>query len=319
MNYCSGGKNLTEIYDSIIIGAGPAGISTAIYNSRGGLKTALIERGLYGGTLHDTDSVENYISYENISGTDLAKNMEHHVKTQDGIDHIYGDVKGIDKNKDVYEVSLGDKSVKGRTIVIATGVKYKKLDIPGESKYSGRGVSNCITCDANFFRGKDIFIVGGGDSAVEGALYASNIVKSVTLVHRRDELRADKVSQDKLLEKENVSIIWDAEMVKFNGDDKSLNGITYKDKNTGELKNVSGQGAFINIGVVPVTEPFKNLPIFSSSDGENYIATRSDMRTVTMKGIYAVGDIREDSIRQIVDSVSDGAIASESILKYIRK
>lgn len=302
-----------KIYDSIVIGAGPAGISTAIYNSRGGLKTALIERGLYGGTLHDTDIVENYISYSSISGPELAKNMEEHVKSQEDIDHLYGNVKNIDIDRHMFVVDLGSKKIKGRTVVLATGVRYKQMDIPGEKKYEGRGVSNCVTCDVNFFRNKEIFMVGGGDSAVEGALYASNVVKKVTLIHRRDELRADKVSQRELFKRDNIDVIWNADIKEVVGENGVFSGIKYIDKESGECHIISGSGAFVNVGVVPATESFKGLDILNKG---GYVVTNNTVES-NLQGLYAVGDIRDDSIRQVVSATSDGAIASNCIIKYL--
>lgn len=306
---------MEDVYDSIVIGAGPAGMTTAIYNSRGGLKTAIVERGLYGGTLHDTDSVENYISYESVSGPELAKKMENHVRGQEDVDHIYGNVKDVVYEDGLYVVDLGKKKIKSKTVVLATGVKYKQMNIPGEKDYTGKGVSNCVTCDVNFFRGKDIFMIGGGDSAVEGALYASNVVNKVTLVHRRDELRADKVSQDKLFEKENIDVIWDADTKEMIGNGRTLSGIEYVDKATQVKKTASGDGVFVNIGIVPATEPFKELV---SLNEEGYILTNSNMET-SVEGVFAVGDIRSDSIRQIVSATSDGAVASENIIKYLNR
>lgn len=306
-----------KIYDSVIIGAGPAGISTAIYNSRGGISTAIIERGLYGGTLNDTDTVENYISYESVPGHKLAKNMESHVKAQENIEHIWGDVKSLTRDNGVYQIDIGHEKIKGKTVVIATGVKYKKMNIKGEEEFNGRGISNCVTCDINFFKDKNIFMIGGGDSAVEGAIYASNVAKHVTLIHRRDKLRADKILQDRLFEKENISVVWNANTLEFTGNNGMLDGLIYEDKITHRKAHLYGSGAFINIGIIPAYEPFKNLPIFSVSSNDGYIQTRSDMRTTTMNNLYAVGDIRANSIRQVVESVSDGAVASESIIKSI--
>lgn len=306
---------MEKIYDSIIIGAGPAGISNAIYNSRAGLSTAIIERGLYGGTLHDTDEIENYTSYVKVSGPELAKRMENHVRGQEDVDHIYGNVKDVLYEDGLYVVDLGKKKIKSKTVVLATGVKYKQMNIPGEKDYTGKGVSNCVTCDVNFFRGKDIFMIGGGDSAVEGALYASNVVNKVTLVHRRDELRADKVSQDKLFKKENIDVIWNADTKEMIGNGRTLSGIKYVDKTTQVKKTASGDGVFVNIGIVPATEPFKELVLLNE---EGYILTNSNMET-NVEGVFAVGDIRSDSIRQIVSATSDGAVASENIIKYLNR
>lgn len=304
---------LTTVYDSVIIGAGPAGISTAIYNSRAGIKTAIIERGLYGGTLHDTDDIENYTSYTSISGPELAKNMERQVKQQINVDHIYGNVSKVEFDGEFYSVYSGRNIIRGKTIVIATGVKYKNMSIPGEATYRGRGISNCVTCDVNFFKDKDIFMIGGGDSAVEGALYASKIVNNVTLIHRRDELRADKVSQDRLFEKDNIDVIWNAETIEFNGDSGIFSGIVYKDKLTKKEYRKYADGAFINIGITPITEPFKDLVLL---DREGYVVTNSALES-TSEGVFAVGDVREGSIRQIVNATADGALASNYINKYL--
>lgn len=304
---------MEKVYDSIIIGAGPAGISTAIYNSRGGLKTALVERGLYGGTLHDTDTVENYISYDSISGPELAKNMEDHVKIQEGVDHLYGNVKGIDMDGFLFVVDLGKKKIKGKTVVLATGIKYRNMNIPGEKEYKGRGVSNCVTCDVSFFKNKEIFMIGGGDSAVEGALYASNVVEKVTLIHRRGELRADKTSQRELFKRENIDVVWNADTKEIIGEKGVFSGIEYTDKNSGEQHIINGSGAFINVGVVPATEPFRELGILNE---EGYVVTNFTMES-GLEGLYAVGDIRENSIKQVVSATSDGAVASKYIIRYL--
>lgn len=304
---------MEKAYNSIIIGAGPAGISTAIYNSRAGMSTALVERGLYGGTLNDTDEIENYTSYTSVSGPVLAKRMEDQARQQVGVDHIYGNVEKVEFDGKFYSVHMRNKTIRGETIVIATGVKYKKLDVLGEEAYRGRGVSNCVTCDVNFFKGKEILMIGGGDSAVEGALYASNIVDKVTLVHRRDELRADKITQDKLFRRENIDILWNAQTTELIGEDGFFSGISYKDRTTGENREKYASGAFINIGVVPVSEPFSDLV---ELDQERYIITNSALET-TAEGVFAVGDVREGSIRQIVNATADGATASNFINKYL--
>lgn len=304
-----------KIYDVIIVGAGPAGISASIYASRSGLRVALIEKGLYGGTLHDTLEVENYVSYDSISGEELAEKMEKHVEKQENIDHIYGNVGKLSKIGDVFEVNIEDTVVLGKSVVIATGVKYKKMNIELEDWYQGKGISNCAVCDMGFFKDDHVAVIGGGDSAVESALYASNIAKKVTLIHRRNKLRADEISQLKLFSLENVEIIWDAETVGFLGELDYLTGLKYIDKQSGDVKEINVDGAFVNIGVVPVTEPFSDWKIL---DDEGYVLTNSRMET-SVDGLYAIGDVRSESIRQIVNATADGAMVSESVNKYLSR
>lgn len=307
-----------KIYDVAIIGAGASGITAAIYCARAGLSVALIEKGLYGGQINDTTEVENYTAFESISGLELAENMEKHVKSLDGIDHIYGDAKNISRvvyhGIAEFNIELQKDTIKSKTAVIASGVKHKKLDITGEDILSGSGVSYCATCDGSFFKGQHVAVVGGGDSAVESALYLSNIVERVTVIHRRDELRAEQILQDRLFDKNNVEVIWNAEVEEIKGD-KTMDGLIFKDKNTGDRVFLDAAGAFINIGVEPNTELLKTNYL---TDSEGFIYTNPMMQT-KMAGLYAVGDVRWGSIRQIASSVGDGAVCVESIIKYLNQ
>lgn len=305
---------MTKLYDVAIVGAGAGGITAALYASRAGLKVALIERGLYGGQLLNTDTVENYTGFTTIDATDLASNMESHIKAQDGIDHIYGSVRKVTKERKVFHVVLNNRIIQSKTVVIATGVKHRKLDVIGEETYSGKGVSYCAVCDGMFFKDKYVTVVGGGDSAAESAIYLSNIAKHVTLIHRRDELRAEKVLQDRMREIDNIAILYSVHTQEIIGDEKKVTGVAY---NYAHLRNrpiLETDAVFINIGMIPVTDPFKGLNVL---DMDGYVNTNSYMETIK-PGVFAVGDVRRDSVRQVATAVGDGAIAIDSINEYLR-
>src|SRR5699024_7464224 len=304
---------IKKTYDSAVIGAGPAGITTSIYLARSGFDVAIIERGLYGGQLNDTDSVENYTAFESVSGMELAQKMESHSRSVDGIEHVYGDVNAVEKKDNIFKVDLGGEYIYAKSLVIATGVGHKKLDVEGEEGLVGKGISYCTTCDGAFFRGKNVTVVGGGDSAMESAIYMSKIANEVTLIHRREEFRAEQILQDRAKEISNIKYIYNAKIMSISEDDGLVSGVCYNDKKTFEKLIHLTDGIFINVGVVPNTSAFGNLGILRES---GFIYTDKNMKT-SVDGIFAVGDVRYDSIRQIVTATGDGAIASESVNNYL--
>ena len=304
-----------KIYDAVVVGAGPAGITSAIYLARSGVNVALVERGIYGGQLNDTDEIENYTAFENISGTGLAKKMEEHSKSMDGIEHLYGDVKDVTKNeKGNIVIDLGEESIYSKSLVIATGVSHKKLGVEKEDELQGRGISYCATCDGAFFNGRDVSVIGGGDSAMESAIYLSNIANSVTVIHRRNKFRAEKILQDRAKAIDNINYIYDADTLGFDDENGIVSCIRYKDKNTYEVITHPTNGVFVNVGVVPNTDAFNNLGILRES---GFIYTDKGMKT-SVEGIFAVGDVRFDSIRQITSAVGDGAVCSNSVNNYLK-
>lgn len=299
-------------YDVAVIGAGSSGMNTALYLARSGKSVVIIEKGLYGGTLHDTAEIENYLGVGTISGYDLAVNMENQVRQQEGVYHKYGEVTGIEKHDKLFSVSLSNRGmVFVKSVVIATGVKHRKLGVEGEEEFSGRGVSYCAVCDGNFFANRSVAVIGGGNSALDEALYLSNIAKTVTIIHRRDEFRADKVLQDRVSSKDNINKLMGYNVKSMVGE-SSLTGLKINDSN-GDIVEKPFDGVFIYIGVDPVSEPFSKEIL----DGEGYVVTNSEMET-GIKGLFAVGDIRSDSIRQVATAVGDGAIASRSVTEYLR-
>lgn len=308
-------KKEIKIYDVIIIGGGPGGLTAAVYQSRSGNSVAIIEKGLYGGQLLNTDLVENYGGITSISGVELAMQFDEQARTLDNVEHIFDDVKTASKEEDYFVVESMDNKYLSKSIIIATGVTHKKMGLEGESLYEGSGVSYCSTCDGAFYKGKDVTVIGGGDSALESAIYLSKIASSVTIMHRRDEFRAEQILQDRANEIENIKYIMNSEVTAIWGDDDTVTDIEYKDKTSLKKELHSTEGVFVNIGVIPNTDPFGDLGILRES---GYIYTTETVKT-SVEGVFAVGDIRYNSIRQIVTATGDGAIASDQVNKYLQK
>ncbi|MCR6112076.1 thioredoxin-disulfide reductase [Bacillus sp. A301a_S52] len=301
-----------KIYDVIIIGAGPAGMTAAVYTSRANLSTAMLERGMPGGQMANTEDVENYPGYDHILGPDLSTKMFDHAK-KFGAEYIYGDVKEIIDGKEYKRIIAGNGEYKARAVIITTGAKYKKLGVPGEEELSGRGVSYCAVCDGAFFKEKELVVIGGGDSAVEEAVYLTRFASKVTVIHRRDELRAQKILQQRAFENEKIDFIWSHVVKEINGENGKVSSVTLIDKTDGSEKEFKTDGAFIYIGMLPINEPFMNLGI---TNEEGYVETNEDMET-KVPGVFAAGDIREKMLRQIVTATGDGSIAAQSAQHYV--
>ena len=301
-----------HFYDVIIIGAGPAGMTAAVYASRANLNTLMLERGVPGGQMSDTEAVENYPGFDSILGPDLANKMFEHSQ-KFGAKYAFGDVKEVKDHGDYKEVITGDKTYKAKAVIIATGAEHRKLGVPGEEEYAGRGVSYCAVCDGAFFRDREIAVIGGGDSAVEEGMYLTRFAKKLTIIHRRDQLRAQKILQERAFQNEKIEFIWDTVVEKINGKDGKVSSLTLKNVKTGETKEFETDGVFIYIGTDPLSEPFKSLGIVNE---DGYIPTNENMET-KVPGIFAAGDVREKELRQIVTATGDGSIAAEAAIKYI--
>lgn len=302
------------MYDVIIAGAGPAGMTAAVYASRANLKTLMIERGIPGGQMANTEDVENYPGFDHILGPDLSNKMFEHAK-KFGAEYAYGDLQEIIDNGDYKTIVAGKKQYNTRALIIATGAEYKKLGIPGEEELAGRGVSYCAVCDGAFFKEKHLAVIGGGDSAVEEGMYLTRFADKVTIIHRRDELRAQKILQERAFKNEKVDFIWDTVVHEINGNGPGgkVSSLTVENVKTGEKSDFEVDGVFIYIGMVPLSSPFESLGI-TNEDG--YIPTNENMET-NVPGIFAAGDIREKELRQIVTATGDGSIAAESAIKYV--
>lgn len=303
-----------KIYDVIIIGAGPAGMTAALYTSRADLDTLMIERGVPGGQMVNTAEVENYPGFNSILGPDLSEKMFDGAK-QFGAEYAYGDIKKVENDTAYKTVYAGSKAYKGRAIIIATGADHRKLGIPGEEELGGRGVSYCAVCDGAFFKNRELIVVGGGDSAVEEGTYLTRYADKVTIVHRRDKLRAQQILQDRAFKNEKVDFIWNYKASEIVGDGNKVTGIKLISTLDGSEKTVSADGVFVYVGLVPLTKPFQDLGIL---DSEGYVLTDEELRT-EIPGIFAAGDVRAKSLRQIVTAAGDGGLAGQNAQKYVEE
>ncbi|WP_067840239.1 thioredoxin-disulfide reductase [Amphibacillus sediminis] len=303
-----------HIYDVIIIGAGPAGMTAGVYTSRANMDTLMIERGIPGGQMANTEDVENYPGYDSILGPDLSNKMFEHAK-KFGAEYAYGDITEVIDGEKYKTIVAGKKTYKAKAIIIATGAKYKKLGIPGEDQLSGRGVSYCAVCDGAFFKDRELIVVGGGDSAVEEGVYLTRYASKVTIVHRRDTLRAQKILQDRAFKNEKINFIWDTVVTEIEGEDGKVSAVTLKNLKTNEVYQHATDGVFIYIGMEPLSDPFKALGIINE---EGYIPTNERMET-SIPGIFAAGDIRDKELRQIVTATGDGSIAAQNAQAYVEE
>lgn len=304
---------MEKVYDVAIIGAGPAGLTAAIYAARASLSVVMIERGAPGGQMVNTFEIENYTGFEKISGPDLSMKMFEHAQAA-GAEYAYGNVEKVTIAEDGTKlIDCGDHQVQAKTIIIATGTKHRLLNVPGEQQLSGRGISWCAVCDGAFFKGKKVAVIGGGDSAVEEAIYLAGLVEKVTVIHRRDELRAQKVLQTRAFNDEKIEFVWDSVVESFEEENGKLGGVKVKNVKTGEVSTVEAAGAFIYIGLDPITDMVKDLGI---TDEAGYINVDHSMAT-NLPGVFAAGDVTNKELRQVVTAVNDGAIAAQAAFKYI--
>lgn len=303
-----------KIYDVVIIGAGPAGMTAAVYASRANLSTLMIERGIPGGQMASTEAVENYPGFDMILGPELSTKMFEHAK-KFGAEYAYGDVTEIIDGEQYKTIISGKKQYKTRTIIITTGAEYKKLGVPGETELGGRGVSYCAVCDGAFFKQKNLIVIGGGDSAVEEGIYLTRFADKVTIVHRRDQLRAQKIIQDRAFANEKVDFIWNSTVKEIHEVDGKVGKVTLVSTQDGTESQVETDGVFVYVGMLPLTTPFAPLNILNEA---GYIVTNEKMETA-VPGIYAAGDVREKMLRQIVTATGDGSIAAQSAQHFIEE
>ena len=297
--------------DVVVIGAGPGGLTAALYASRANLKTILLEKGAPGGELINTADVENYPGYSLISGPELATNM-YEGAMRFGAEHAYGDVSHIEIHGDERHVHTADKVYVTSAVVMATGSHHRKLAVDGEDRLAGQGVSYCAVCDGFFFRNKNLVVVGGGDSAVEEGTYLTNFADKVTIIHRRDALRAQKVLQDRAFANEKVDFIWDSVVEAVKGEN-AVNALQLRNVKTGEVSDFAADGVFVYVGIIPNSSVVADLGI---TDEEGWILTNEKMETA-VPGIFAVGDVRQTPLRQIATAVGDGSIAGHMAYQYI--
>ncbi|WP_053791559.1 thioredoxin-disulfide reductase [Apilactobacillus kunkeei] len=303
---------MMEKYDVIIIGAGPGGMTSALYASRANLSVMMIDRGIYGGQMNNTAEIENYPGFKSILGPDLAKEM-YESSTNFGAKYEYGTVESIEDKGDSKIVKTDQGSYEAGAVIIGTGSQYRKLGVPGEDEYGGRGVSYCAVCDGAFFKNREVVVVGGGDSAISEALYLAGLASKVTVIHRRDQLRAQKVIQDRAFANDKIEFVWDTNVTEVVGDNMKVTGVKTINNKTNEEGEISASGVFIYVGNNPMTEPFSNLNI---TDEKGWIKTNERMET-SVKGIFAIGDVREKELRQVTTAVGDGGIAGQNAFEYV--
>ena len=300
------------MYDTMIIGAGPAGMTAALYAARSNLKVALLERGIYGGQMNNTAEIENYPGYARISGPELAEKMFEPLENL-GVEHLFGQVEKIEDHGNYKKIITEDGAFETKTVILASGANHRHLGVPGEEEYNSRGVSYCAVCDGAFFRDEDLLVVGGGDSAVEEAIFLTRFAKSVTIVHRRDQLRAQQLLQERAFANEKISFIWDSVVKEIKGDDRRVTSVVFENVKTGQISESDFGGVFIYVGLDPVSDFVKDLGI---CDEAGWIVTDQHMKTA-IDGIYAIGDVRQKDLRQITTAVGDGAVAGQEVYKYI--
>ena len=293
------------MYDIIIIGAGPSGMSAALYALRANKKVLLLEKECFGGQIINASNIENYPALSNVSGYDFATNLYNQIKSL-GVILKYEEVLEVTEKK---EVITRKSTYKGKNIIIATGLKKRKLNLENEDKLLGRGISYCATCDGNFYKNKNVAVVGGGNTALEDALYLSNIARKVYLIHRRDNFRGEKKLISEVKEKNNIELILNSNITKIIGED-NLNSIEITD-NRNNISKLEIDGLFIAIGNIPDNNRFKNI---IDLDENGYIIANANLKTKT-DNIYVAGDTRVKSLRQLVTATSDGARTATEIIK----
>jgi len=301
-----------EKYDVAIIGAGPAGLSAAIYATRGGLKTIVFEKGLIGGQIVVTADVENYPGFEEtLSGFEIMEKMRLQTLKFNAVIREES-VKGIAFEGLCKVIETDENQYRVKSIIIATGAHPRKLNVPGEEKFTGRGVSYCATCDGALYRNKIVAVNGGGDSAVEEALFLTRFAEKVYIIHRRDSLRAVHAIQERAFKNPKIEFIWDTVVQEVNGD-KQVESLTLFNKKNNEVTQLPVHGLFIYVGIIPNNDLFESR---ITLDTQGFIITNDDMET-NIPGVYAAGDIRKKLLRQVVTATADGAIAAFAAEKWI--
>ena len=302
-------------YDTIIIGGGPAGYTAGIYAARSGLKTLLMEGAATVSQITITDLIENYPGMpEGINGYDLMQIFKKQALNF-GLEIITRDVSAIKKNEEdpvIWNVTAEDKSYRTLSVIAATGAQWSKLGVPGEDEFTGRGVSYCATCDGPLYRNKDVVVVGGGDTAIQEALFLTHFAGKVTVIHRRDRLRAAAILQKRAFTEKKIEFVWKAKLTEVSGQD-FVTGVKVADVQSGAIKEIAAEGVFIFVGRIPHTGIFQDV---LKLDAGGYIITDDNMRT-SSAGIFAAGDCRAKQFRQVVTAAGDGANAIYSTELYV--
>lgn len=299
-------------YDVVVIGAGPGGMTAALYAARANLNVAMLDRGIYGGQMNNTDDIENYPGFTTIKGPELGEKM-YQGTVKAGVNFVYGDVQNVTvDDQQMKHIQTDSDELVASAVIIATGSNNRKLGVPGEEKFSGKGVSYCAVCDGSFFKGKNVTVVGGGDSAISEGLYLANVTDGVNVIHRRDQLRAQKVLQNRAFDNDKIDFTWNTSVTEILGDENHVTGVKIYNNQVGDDTTLDTDGVFVYVGNFPNSQIFNNLNI---TDQAGWIITNDQMET-TIPGIYAIGDVRQKQLRQITTAVGDGGIAGQNAFEY---
>lgn len=299
-------------YDVVVIGAGPGGMTAALYAARANLNVAMLDRGIYGGQMNNTDDIENYPGFTTIKGPKLGEKM-YQGTVKAGVNFVYGDVQNVTvDDQQMKHIQTDSDELVASAVIIATGSNNRKLGVPGEEKFSGKGVSYCAVCDGSFFKGKNVTVVGGGDSAISEGLYLANVTDGVNVIHRRDQLRAQKVLQNRAFDNDKIDFTWNTSVTEILGDENHVTGVKIHNNQVGDDTTLDTDGVFVYVGNFPNSQIFNNLNI---TDQAGWIITNDQMET-TIPGIYAIGDVRQKQLRQITTAVGDGGIAGQNAFEY---
>lgn len=302
-----------KTYDAVVIGGGPAGMTAALYLARSGLSVAMVEKLAPGGQVLMTHYIENYPGFpEGIEGWKLADIFEKHLEAYPAIDRIRDEVKTIEPKEDAHRILVGSDWIESRAIIISSGARFKRVGIPGEMKLLGKGVSYCALCDGNFFKGQDVAVIGGGNSAMEESLYLARLVKKLYLIHRREDFRAQRCYQDRCEINPVIELVRSSVVEEIRGTDK-VEAVVVRNLKTGEVSRQEVQGVFIFIGHEPNGGFF---PADMELDPQGFIITDQNYRT-SVPGIYAAGDVRSKNVRQVATAVGDGAGAASTVITYL--
>ncbi|MBR5882796.1 MAG: thioredoxin-disulfide reductase [Mailhella sp.] len=303
------------LYDAAVIGAGPAGITAALYLVRSGVSVALVESSAPGGQVLSTAEIENYPGFpKGVKGWELADLFDAHL-AEYPVARVRGDVTSVEAAEGgLYRISFAEgEAIEAKAVVVCTGAKHRDLGAPGEDSFRGRGVSYCAVCDGNFYRGRDVVVVGGGNSALEEALYLSRIVNKVYLVHRRDAFRGAKVYENKIRETENIELVTKSVIDEIRGGNAGMDSVVVRNVESGDIRLIEAEGLFVYVGMAPVSS---FLPAQVERDAAGFIITDAEMCTST-PGIFAAGDVRAKRCRQVSSAVGDGATAATAALTYL--
>ncbi|MCC6502573.1 MAG: thioredoxin-disulfide reductase [Deltaproteobacteria bacterium] len=300
------------MFDLVIIGGGPGGLTAGIYSQRARLKTVLLEKQMVGGQIAVSDVIENYPGFPSISGAELMEKFESHARGL-GLEIRFTDVLDIAVDGNVKVIKTSDGEIRTKAVIIATGAKPKRLGVPGEKELTGKGVSYCATCDGPFFRNLKVVVVGGGDTAVKEAVYLSRLAAKVYIVHRRDRFRAEKMHQEKMEAAENIEMVTSHVLKEIKAENNLVKSVLLEDLKTGGTREIEAEGVFIFVGINPTTD-FADV----DKDAGGFIKTSPDMKTST-PGIFAAGDCRTTPLLQVATAVGDGAIAAASAIEYVEE